>query len=320
MSRIFICAIIILPYNVCAQNVLDKVLYYFHNFLPMNKTKKLVAGLTLLVLSSSVSSVFAEDLTTTSSSWANSKFSERKAEMKAKMEEKKEAFKQLKKERKEFVWNKREEMKQNREEFRNTHAEEFKTTFKSIDDEVKTKLKESRNSFKSERQEIIAKLKDKTISFEEKSELLKDLHEVNKNAYETLKDNLSWNEQALGLLEKRKEVYDVNSSIRSDISEKRKEFREKRSEVISKYKTLVIKKIGSKIDRMSDEQLEKLKERVEALYTKIENNDKMTEERKEKTLSLLEWLIDTINEKLEMIVVEEDNEVDIIDEVLDLEE
>lgn len=298
----------------------------------MNKTKKIITSsiiITGLLVTASANAM----LETTSDTNSGSSDKESREvrtmdvqETKAKNEEfkkKREAILKKRKEleenrsdRKEFVGKSRDEMKVNLKEFRSENGKKIKESFKSLDKEVKSELKKSRNSFKEESKDLISKLKDKSISFQDKIEIRNKLEDLRSKYYTSLKDNLSTNTDALDLIEKRKEVFEANKNIRSDITEKRKEFREKRSDIIVKYKKLIINKVGDRIDKMSAKNLEKLTERVNKMYEKIDSNTKISAEKKENILTLLEWLLDTIKEKSQIIEAQDD-EMDIVDEVLE---
>jgi hypothetical protein len=66
---------------------------------------------------------------------------------------------------------------------------------------------------------------------------------------------------------------------------------------------------------MSEDKLKKLNDRIDKMYEKIENNEKISQEKKEKLLAILEGLKDTVEEKLKMYELESQ---DVIDEVLNI--
>jgi signal transduction histidine kinase len=100
------------------------------------------------------------------------------------------------------------------------------------------------------------------------------------------------------------------------MSEKRIAFREHRGDMIAKYKTMLIKRIWDKIDKIPTDKLSKLATKIDKLQSKYEKNTRMNEEQKNKILSMIEWLRDVINEKINIAHVDVDDAMNVVDEVL----
>ena len=113
----------------------------------------------------------------------------------------------------------------------------------------------------------------------------------------------------LELLEKREDVFKQNTELRAENKEIRKEYRGERGELVSKYKSSFIKRIGNKLDKIPADKLEKVLDRIDAMEEKYEANDKISDERKDKIIAQLLALKEMIEEKLE----EDDTEEDMID-------
>ena len=230
-----------------------------------------------------------------------------------KMKEKKQEINKLKKERKDFVKEKRNEIKNNIHEFRDMHKEEMKKVFKSLWKEVKTELMQIHKKYKDQAKKLIEELKDNKISFADKLKIREQLEKLREEKFNEIKEKVANDDNAKKLVEIRKAVFEKNKDLREKISEKRKEFREKRAKVIEKYKLLLINKVWNRIDKMPKDKLEKINERIDKMYEKIDSSNKLTQERKEKLLAILEWLKETINEKLKILETESS---DVLDEVL----
>jgi hypothetical protein len=65
------------------------------------------------------------------------------------------------------------------------------------------------------------------------------------------------------------------------------------------FKKQFNKHFSKKLDKLSNEKLEKVAERISIVLDKIENNEKMSLEKKEKIMSQLLALLEVITEKIE---------------------
>jgi hypothetical protein len=65
------------------------------------------------------------------------------------------------------------------------------------------------------------------------------------------------------------------------------------------FKKKFNKHFSKKIDELSNEKLLKVADKIDSVLEKIENNDKMSQEKKEKIISQLLALLDIITEKIE---------------------
>jgi hypothetical protein len=91
-------------------------------------------------------------------------------------------------------------------------------------------------------------------------------------------------EKRIANKEARKEMREEN---KMDRKEMRDEYKEKRFEMRMKYRKLINKRLGDKINKISDTKLEKVLVRIDSRITKIENNTKLSDSKKEKILAIL---------------------------------
>ncbi len=300
----------------------------------MKRTKKIIAtwilATGLLVSTNGVNASFTSTMSSTASQMQNQagQMQEQWEKMQEQTEHKvkeirnqakemrKEGIQKIKEERKEFVKETKTNIKTNIKDFRDSYKEQMKDAFKKISPEVKKALKQTRDELKTEAKDLIAKMKNKSLSFAEKVQAREELEKLREQKFEQIKKDLANNPQALKLVEIREAVFQKNKELRDSISEKRKEFRAQRSAMIEKYKELIIKKVWDKIDRMSEAKLKKLNERLAKVYKKVEDNKRLSETHKTRLLSILEWLQDTINDKLSMLNTSDSDTNDILNEVV----
>jgi hypothetical protein len=109
------------------------------------------------------------------------------------------------------------------------------------------------------------------------------------------------------------EMMDKKSEMREEMKEKRAEFREKRSGTIMKYKTAFADKLGSRLDKIPSDKLEKVSNKLSEMYDKTEANEKISEESKELLLSKITALQDVIDARLEEDEIDVESLLDIVE-------
>ena len=201
----------------------------------------------------------------------------------------KKEYKEIRWERDEYISENREEMKKNIQYYRENN--DYWDILSKLDDETKEKFKELKNIFLSEIKALNDEYKIKERSEENIDAFIEARKALQDSHNSELKDLLSDNEEALEILEKKKEVYNKNSNLIKENMNIRKNFREKNKSLISKYRTSFKPRIESKLDNLSDEKLEKVLGKIETMIEK-------TDSKKENLLSALEALREIINEKL----------------------
>ena len=229
---------------------------------------------------------------------------------------KKEELKKIHDKRKEYLKKKRDEQRNNIKEFRVDNKKEIKTIHNELKDEEKAKFKAKRDEFKVKQKELLDTLKNKDLTADEKEERkskLKDLREIHFNNF---KETFKWNNDALKILEERKSVYEENRAIRSEISDKRKEFRQKAETKILKYKKAFVKRLKKHIDKIPYTKLETVADKIWTAIEKIEANARLSNSKKESYLTQLEALLNVINDRLNE--TDEEEEFD-IESLLDFE-
>ena len=65
------------------------------------------------------------------------------------------------------------------------------------------------------------------------------------------------------------------------------------------YKKNFSDKLSSKIDTVSDDRLEKILERIDSIFEKVESNENISDERKETITAQLEALQEIVQEALD---------------------
>ena len=231
----------------------------------------------------------------------------RRAEIKKTREEFKSKMKANREERKDFIKKNKEEIKANIKSFREEHKGEMKKTFKNLDKTVKAEIKTERKSFHETMKKLKEEIKAKKWDFESRKELMKKIEEERENHFNKLEAKLANNPEALAAIKVKKEVFEKNKALREEMMKKREEFRIKRWEMVEKYKTIFINKLGNRIKRISTSKLKKILPKIDQITKKIENNKRLTKERKDRIINQLQALKEIIEDRLAEV---EDTQID----------
>ena len=219
--------------------------------------------------------------------------SEKRMEMKMKMKEVKEV-------RNIEIDENRMQMKENRMHYKDENKQFNRGVFKSFDDDTKSAIKSLSEETKTEIKTLRENLRDS----DDKEAILEQMKNLHATQIEKMKELLSDNTEALEVLENRIELFENNRELRMKNKKARIEYRGERSEIVEKYKTSFVKRIGNRLDSISDGKLEMVLEKIEVLIKKYEENEDISDDRKDKVVSQLVALQEIIEEKLEG--VEED--------------
>jgi hypothetical protein len=129
--------------------------------------------------------------------------------------------------------------------------------------------------------------------------ILEKMETLRKEHFENMQKILWDNEKALAIVEERKAVFEENKDLRAKNQEAREEFRGARSDLIVKYKSALAAKVTAKLDTMSDTKLELLLWTIDKLIANIEKNTKLTQDKKDATISQYTAVKELIQEKLD---------------------
>lgn len=225
------------------------------------------------------------------------------------VETKKAEIKKLKEEERAKIEANKLKMKENREAFK---VERGTWIIKKIalSDETKAKIKEIMDAHKLSAEEIKASVASGSLT---KEEGLKKLEELKTSTHESIKALVWDNEEAMRILGLKKDMHESNMEIRKDNAQIRQDFRQQRHDLKAKYKEKFVTALGTKLDKVSDEKLNKILTKIDVAIEKTTANEKLSQTNKDKILAQLDALKAIINEKL--WVSEEETEVN-VDELL----
>lgn len=205
----------------------------------------------------------------------------------------------------------REEIRENREDFRTERGTGVVKKV-ALSEETKAKIKELMEAHKAKVEEYKVALEAKELT---RAEFLAKVEELRKSTHESLVALVWNNEEAMRILGLKKEMLENNMDLRKENVQAKKEFVNFKQGLKAKYKERFIKSLWTKLDKLSNEKLEKVLARIDAAVEKTWANEKLSQINKDKILAQLEALKAIINEKL--WVTEEDEELEInVDELI----
>lgn len=234
-----------------------------------------------------------------------------KAEMKEmRTQEMTEHKKQMQEHRDQTV-EKREIMKQNRTALREEIRPQLKEGFQTLSQEQKAKLEELRISHQAEITSLKEELKTAGRDEEKRAELRLKYEVLLQKHVTELKEIIGsdsdFSTKISQAADARKEVRLQNQQIRSEIRAERKDLLEKKQASIVKYRTVFTKQLSLRLEKIPVEKLEKISEKIDALYTKTEANTRITDAKKEALLAQLVALQDVIETRLEETEIDMDS-------------
>jgi DNA repair exonuclease SbcCD ATPase subunit len=216
-----------------------------------------------------------------------------------------EEMKAKKEEMKAYMEEKRAEMKANRMEFKDANKDAMKELFKGLSDEDREELKALKAEHKEEMKALRDEMKEAKGDLEARDAAREAMKALRDEHFAELTAVLGEDHAIIAKMKERHEVYKENMEIRKGMHDQRKDFREERKELIGKYKGAFVKRLGDRLDKIPTDKLAKVSEKIDSLYTKIEDNTTMSEDKKATILSQITALQDIIEERLEDVDAEE---------------
>jgi hypothetical protein len=94
--------------------------------------------------------------------------------------------------------------------------------------------------------------------------------------------------------------------------EAREQYREGRDETVEMYKEAFLNRLITVLPKVSNEKLDKISDKVDAMLEKVESNEKINEDKKEKLMAQIISFKEIMEEELESREIEEE-ELDLED-------
>ena len=216
--------------------------------------------------------------------------------------ENKKRLMEIKEQSLQFFKSKKEEKKQMRDFFMKNN----RLNKKQLELYV-AEIKKEKENIKNDYKKMILDSKD--LSIEEKEKMKQMFILKMKEKYNKIQERMNYvleeqkinKEKKLELIKKiKKEKEEYKTKIKATIelhkNEKKeviKKFKKDRFELRLKYKKIFAKKLGNRLDKISDEKIKKILERINKNIFKVKLNAKMPEIKREKLLAQL-WAIEDI--------------------------
>lgn len=216
----------------------------------------------------------------------------------------------MKKENKEL----RTEHKENRKNFMEEEGK-AKEAFADLPEEVKTQLKTLGEQRETDLKVVKEKMEDEALTQEEKDNLREEYRAINDEYHNKVKENLADYPDALAYVEAKGELKDKNRVLRDDIRGNRREFKEEKKELISKYRYTYFDQLQVILPKVKTEKLEQISEKIDSMIEKLENNTSMNEDTKDKLMAQYISIQEIIEE--ELTTRDEDEESIDLDAILD---
>lgn len=164
-----------------------------------------------------------------------------------------------------------------------------------LSDEVKAEVKKILDAHKVSADIIRLSVASWSLT---KEEWFTQIEELRKTTYDSIKTLVGDNAEAIKILDMKENMLSQNMEIRKDNVQVRQDFRQQRQDLRVKYKEKFTKALWDRLDKMTDEKLEKVLTRIESAIEKTSANEKLSQTNKDKILAQLEALKSIINEKL----------------------
>ncbi len=187
------------------------------------------------------------------------------------------------------------------------HKMKSKGLAADLTDAEEAALEELREAHQEAMEAMKSEKEDMDEMTDDEKEAMKAKYEAMKATYKAeMKAILANNPEALAELEERQENKEENKDGKRMKWEGNKDWEmkeknghgKKRSEMTKKYKKNFAKKIGSKLDMIPDQKLEKVLWKIDVYAEKMEAREDMNEEKKDSMLAKLQALKEMIEEKL----------------------
>jgi len=255
--------------------------------------KKVTLIMITLIISMSLAN--ADETTSSTSTGTTSTWTTTTVETEdSNLSDKQEEFKKIREEERARIEANRERMKDNRVEFKWERGTWVLVKINLTDDQ-KAKIKVIMDAHKVSADAVRASVASWSLT---KEEWFKKLEELRISTNESLKAIVWDNVEAMRMLELKKDMLDKNMEIRKENGVIRQDFRQVRQDLKVKYKEKFVKALGTKLDKLSEEKLEKVLAKIETAIELTNANEKLSQTNKDKILAQLDALKDIINEKL----------------------
>lgn len=216
----------------------------------------------------------------------------------------------IQEDKKAYLKKKKEQQKANLMEFKMDNIDGMKEIYKDLDQETKDALQQEKEETLAAQNELLDKLNDSTLTVEERYAIKAELVKLREASFDNMIVILAWNDAAIALLEARKAVFEENQAIRTEISDARQEFKDKKAVVIEKYKGVLSKKLVTKLDNIPTDKLETVAAKITDAIDKITASVTMSVTKKNTYLTQLEALLDLINQRLNEVDQEEEFDIE----------
>lgn len=216
-----------------------------------------------------------------------------------------EEMREKHKEMKEKMQENRTQMRENRKMHHADHKDMMLELKETLTQEQKEALENMHEMMQEEMQTLREKMED-AETMEEKEAIKEEMDTLVETHHESLKKYFSDNQEALEILEARMKTYEKNEILRQENKELRKDYVGAKREMVEKYKTTFLKRLEGRLDKMPEERLEEVSQRIDAMLEKYENNEDMSHAKKEAMISALIALKEIIEEKMEEMGVQDD--------------
>ena len=130
-----------------------------------------------------------------------------------------------------------------------------------------------------------------------------------------IRDLVSDNEKVIALLDERDELKVQNDLLRIQSKEAREQYREGRDQSVEMYKEAFLNRLTTVLPKVSNEKLETISDKVDAMLERIESNDKISDSKKETFMAQIISFKEIMEEELESREMEEE-EID-LDDILE---
>ena len=173
-----------------------------------------------------------------------------------------------------------------------------KKMYLNLDEDTREQIKE----LWEETKEKIEELKEKYQDSDDREAMLQEMKTLHTDRVEKMKALMKSNPEAVEMMEKKK--VEFQNKVKSKVSATA--FKWKRQELVKSYKKRFTKRIGNRLDNISNGKLEKISDKIDVLMDRYESNTKISEERKDRFVSQLVALKSMIDAKVAENAAEDD--------------
>lgn len=168
----------------------------------------------------------------------------------------------------------------------------------SLTDDQKTQLKTLLDAHKTEMDSLFAQLKAAKGDDAKIKEIQASIESARASFLSQVKAIVGDNADLSKLVDDRTQVFEENKALRDENRQKRDELKAGIENTVAKYKDAFVQKLSAKIAKISDSQVQKLLDTVNAQITKVEANTKLSEANKTKLKAQLVALKEILEDRL----------------------